>query len=225
MSYRFCSLLTLLAILIPVSGLAQIFKCEINGRISYTSKPCPKDADSQVLETQAEVPLGIKISGWVSVNGRRMLIKDALALREVRQKSEEVHLYLYSFGLTPEDQKKIREFKGHALSPRHDKSRNPDPSIWKVTPIVVFQFVLKEPNLLLALNNVRHWRFVSWMDKVPTTLNNREKTLDDHMQILRESRVENGPSVHLKTYSTQNFVKTRYDWNVDVNVPLITPAR
>ena len=225
MGYRFSLILCLLIGVMPAIGLGQIFKCESNGRISYSSKPCPQEAVSSVVETKSEASSTLKVSGSISINGRRMVIKDALALREVGEKSEEVHLYLYPFDLTPVDRKKIREFKGHALSPRHDQSRNPDPSLWKVTPIVVFQFVLKEPRLPLALNNVRHWRFVSWMDKVPKTLNYRDATQGDLVQILRESRVDNGVAIHLKAEATQNYVTTLYSWDVDVNVPLVTPAR
>lgn len=227
MTMNFRAFVFLFCALCLVSSVTQgtVYKCMSDGAVSYSSRPCPEEADATVMDVPGLSPERLGGSGFVSDGRRRMEIKDALVLREVRKTTEEIRVLLYSFVLTEEDLGKIREFKGHALSARHDETKNPDPEIWDTTPIVEFQFVLKDPTQPVAMENIRHWRFVSWLNEVPTTLNNREPSLREHINDIREMRLEEGRGVRLRTASSQTFADTVYSWNVKVDAPLVTSSR
>jgi hypothetical protein len=222
MRFRIALALISALLLLPAESSARVYKCEAETGIAYSSQPCPEEATVTVIET-ASVPAQEKCdSGQVETGQQRMLVKDALALSETRDDSQTIHVYLYPFKLSEQDRKKISASRSHALSPHQDLSRNPDPSDGEVTPVVEFQFVLKNPARPIASGNIRHWRFVSWMKETPTTLNNPGSTLGENFELVQETRINEQPALRLKTRSGQTFADTRYGWNLDVTVPLIT---
>ncbi len=216
--------LTLLGtlLLLPVESSARVYKCEAETGISYSSQPCPETATATAIEAASGAERKKCDSGQVSSGQQRMLVKDAVALNEVQEDSQAIHVFLYPFRLNAQERTKISASRSHALSPRHDLSHNPDPNDWDGTPVVEFQFVLEDPAGPIAPGNIRHWRFVSWMQEAPTTLDNPGSSLGENFELLQETRLDEQPALRLKTRSGQIFAGTSYGWDLDVTIPLIS---
>jgi len=107
---------------------------------------------------------------------------------------------------------------------RYDVKRNPNPDVWENTPIVEFHFVINDKNKPIGLNNIRHWRFVSWMRKVPTTLNNRKETVLNNIQVLSSTKTSDQSTILFRSKSKQSFNDRLYQWNIKLNTVMIKPG-
>ncbi len=198
---------------LPGESSARIYKCEIDGVVAYSGKPCPEKAVSMEMAPETSPTPENRVDGDAGPEMRSMVVQDAVALRQVQGRHQEVHVYLYPAKLTAEALAKIRDSGCDA----------PDPTNLGVAPIVVLQFVLKDPREPITLENIRHWRFVSWMNQEPSVLDKEESSLKDSFQLVQESYDGNGASLRLKTHFQQTFADSVLGWNLDVTVPVIHP--
>ena len=217
---RFVPALIGTLLLLPVESWAQFYKCVTETGVAYSSRPCPEAAEATVIKAGSEPKQDDCNANQITSDLQRMVVKDALAISEKQQDSQAIHVYLYPFKLSEREREEISVSPEHALSPRHDQSRNPDPNDWDVTPVVEFQFVLKDPAGPVASGNISQWRFVSWMNETPATLDNPGSTLEENFELVEESLVDEQPMLRLKTRSEQTAVDSLYGWELDVTVPL-----
>jgi hypothetical protein len=148
---------------------AAIYKCEKEGKTSYSESPCPDESTGQVMDVEKNIDYNEtgNASGWVDVDAKRLPIKGSVAVWY--EDEQELWVYLFPFPLDETIREPMRETRGNGHQFRAVDSLNPDPAVWEQTPFVVFQFLFDENRRVRE--TVRHSRFVSWQLKIPTTIN------------------------------------------------------
>lgn len=201
-----------------ITASAAIYKCETNGKVSYSEDPCPVEAAEKVMENQASVDFSETgtATGWVDINDRRMEIKGAAAVWH--EDREELWVYLFPFEVDHAIREQMREARGNGHQFRYVETLNPDPDLWEQTPFVEFHFLFNDANRRV-LETVRHSRFVSWHEPVPTTLNYPVKKSIEK-QLYQQLYVTRSGMAVLSSRSTDTFVDRLYAWNVQVQLPL-----
>jgi len=84
---------------IPALSFGAIYKCEENGKISYSNIPCPSTSIKHKLQIKSFTPsVSFQATGFVMENDKRMTIQDAVAIYDQQgSDSYEVRVFLYPF--------------------------------------------------------------------------------------------------------------------------------
>lgn len=212
-----CSVLVCL-LAAPVAT-AAVYKCEIDGHISYLEQPCPADSVQHELQVTDDVGFSDEgsVRGSVSLDDDAMPVNGAVGVWY--EDTRELWIYLFPFPVDEDIRDAMLSSRGNGHQFRAHESLNPDPARWRQTPFVLFQFLFD--NARRRLDSLRHARFVSWQARVPTTINFSadEAAKKQHFEQLR---VTESGMVVFSGASSDTFAERLYTWNVRAQIPLMT---
>jgi hypothetical protein len=201
---------------------ASVYKCEQNGKISYSETPCPEESTGRVMGVVKTIDYSDTgtARGWVNVNDKRMSVEGSVAVWY--EDKRELWIYLFPFPIDEDIREPMLATRGNGHQFRAVDELNPDAALWEQTPFVVFQFLFDESRR--TLETLRHSRFVSWHRRIPTTINYRadETIKTQHYQ---QFYVTATNMAVLSSRSSDTFAERLYTWDVQIQAPLMTFAR